>query len=85
MEPILSCPHPRKVRFPNAREACESLEKIKSEPPREGDHIPITFYECRCGFWHLSSTPPPPPEIARKRGMPPAPGQHVPDRPEGDA
>lgn len=85
MEPTLHCPHPLKVRYLNALEACEALIRIKAEPPKPGGYLPVSFYECRCGGWHLSSRPPLSADIARQRGMPPRPMDRVPDPPSTDS
>ena len=46
----ISCPHPSKTRFRDVSDAIAALV-FHGLSVKDG----WTTYECRCGFWHLSS------------------------------
>jgi hypothetical protein len=49
------CPNPTKTRFTSAMEAAKALDNIRKHPPRTPQGMPIRFYECQAGHWHLTS------------------------------
>lgn len=44
------CPQPQKTRYGNQQEAENALGRSA-----HGGKLPSRAYECRCGFWHLTS------------------------------
>lgn len=51
------CPHPSKVRYAAVEHARRDLARVRALPPADGEHHPVRYYRCECGFLHLTHIP----------------------------
>ena len=50
------CPTRRRIKYATAEQAARRLRTWQQEV-KPGQKIPTRIYQCRCGWWHLTSTP----------------------------